>query len=116
MFIKEHKEKYAKEMNDIVHDIDLIIAESDIKLSGKLVHLIICLSQINEHIWYNESNARSGLEQDLMLLKLTHSLNGLRNRLMNKILSDTGLSDRQEYKTDCLASEFESWGITILKE
>lgn len=114
VFISEYKDKYAQEMDDIVHDIDAIIAESRIELTGELIHLIICVAQMNEHIWYNESNARAGNEQDLKLLKLTHSLNGIRNRLMNKMLSDIGLAERQEYKTDCLAAEHKSWDLSIL--
>lgn len=114
VFITEHKEKYAKEMEDIVNDINLIIEESDIKLTGELIHLVICLSQMNEHIWYNESKARSGEDQDVKMLKLTHSLNGIRNRIMNKLLSDVGLAKHKDYKTDCLAAEYSTWGISVL--
>jgi hypothetical protein len=114
VFISEHKDKYAKEMLDIVHDINLAIDGSHISLTGELIHLIVCLAQINEHIWYNESKARAGQKQDLELLKLTHSLNGLRNSIMNSILADAGLSARKDYKIDCLAAEHKSWRLSIL--
>ena len=116
VFIPEYKDKYVQEMSDLVHDLNLVIDESEIKLTGELIHLIICLAQMNEHIWYNESKARSGQDQDLGLLKLTHGLNGLRNRLVNKILSDTGLANRQEYKTDCLAAEHDTWNLSALSK
>jgi hypothetical protein len=113
VFIPEYKEKYRKEMNDIVHDIDLLCSQKDIKLTGQLVRAIVVLSQINEHIWYNESNVRSGTDQDLNLLKLTHGLNGVRNQTMNFILNLIGETDRRDYKTDCLAAEFSNWEIDL---
>ena len=41
VFISEHKEEYAEEMKDIIHDIDLMLSNDDIKLSGKDVRAII---------------------------------------------------------------------------
>ena len=113
VFIPEHKDKYRKEMNDIVHDIDLIIQERDIPLTGDIVRAIVVLSQINEHIWYNESKVRSGAEQDKSLLTLTHGLNGIRNNVMNYILQLIGCEERQDYKTDCLAAEHSHWSIDL---
>ena len=73
--------------------------------------MIVMLS--NRYIWENESNARDGGDQDLNLLKLTHSINGVRNRAKNLISQQLG--ERVDLKTDCLAaelnSEFENWNI-----
>jgi hypothetical protein len=115
VLIPEYKSKYASEMDMIAHDIDLLIQNNDIKASSKLVRLIVALSQINSHIWYNEAAARRGEDQDLCKLKLTHGLNGIRNSLMNKIscLID---DSHQDYKTDCLAADFEDWQMGILKD
>ena len=114
VFITENKETYTREMKDIVHDLDLLIKENDIKIDGELIHIIVCLAQMNEHIWYNESSVRKGNNQDLHKLKLTHSLNGLRNKLMNKIKFKVGESDRLDLKTDCLAADHKSWQISVL--
>lgn len=111
VFIPEHKEKYRSEMKLMIDDLDLICQEHNLMMSGKLIRAIIVLSQINEHIWYNESNVRAGTDQDLSLLKLTHGLNGIRNKAMNCILEELGFSDRQDYKTDCLAAEHSNWDI-----
>ena len=54
VFIPEHKEEYAQEIKDIVHDLD------ELGLDGKMVKAIIVLAQMNTHIWYNESEARKG--------------------------------------------------------
>ena len=115
VFIPEHKDKYYQEMMDICNDIDEIIKEDNIVVNSDLIHLIIILSQLNAHIWYNESKVRKGESQDLNLLKLTHGLNGLRNRSMNKILSIVNNDGRKDYKIDCLAAEFEDWKINALE-
>ena len=114
VLLPDQKEKYGREMQDIEHDIDLIIKEGKVEITGHLIRCIIALAQINEHIWYNESKVRRGESQDLSLLKLTHGLNGLRNRLMNEILAVIGQAKRQDPKTDCLAAEFKDWNMSVL--
>jgi len=116
VFFTENKEKYKQEMKDIQHDIDIIIHENDIKLTANLIRAIIVLAQINTHMWYNESKARRGESQDLNLLKLTHGLNGLRNRTCNFMLNEMGEEDRQDWKIDCLAAEFKDWKISLFDE
>ena len=55
VFIPEHKEEYAKEIQDIMHDIDLEGVDAE------LCRAVIVLSQMNLHIWHNESNYRKGI-------------------------------------------------------
>ena len=116
IFLSENKDKYKKEMMDIEHDIDLMIKEGNVELTGKLIRTIIVLAQMNAHIWYNESKARKGESQDLSLLKLTHGINGVRNRASNYMLDIIGDSERQDWKTDCLASEFKEWELSLFDE
>ena len=113
VFICEFKDKYKNEMLMIENDIDSIIDDKKIKLSANLIRAIIVLSQINTHIWYNESKARQGEDQDLHLLKLTHGLNGMRQKTLNHILRFIGDISRQDSKTDCLAAEFKDWEISL---
>ena len=77
VFISEHKKEYAKEIQDIVHDLNLE------GLDGNLIRAIIVLSQMNLHIWHNETKYRAG-EGDGNL-GLTHGLNGIRNTAKNKM-------------------------------
>ena len=108
VFITEHKEEYAQEIKDIVHDIDLILNDDNVKLSGKDVRAIIVLSQMNLHIWHNETKYRAG-EGDGNL-GLTHGLNGIRNTAKNIIQENVG--GRKDYKIDCIAAEFKDWEIS----
>ncbi len=113
VLIPEQKEKYAREMKLIEHDLDEHIGSCKILLSAKMIRAIIALSQINAHIWYNESNVRNGKEQDLEKLKLTHGLNGLRVGIQTYILDMIGEEDRADFKIDCLAADFKDWRISL---
>lgn len=113
VLIPEQKEKYRLEMRWILHDIDELIQESEIKFNSELLRLIIINAQINTHIWYNEAKARKGEQQDLQLLRLTHGLNGIRNRAMNRILDMIGEGDRKDWKADCLAADFADWEVAF---
>ena len=108
VFITEHKEEYAQEIKDIVHDIDLILNDKNVRLSGKDVRAIVVLSQMNLHIWHNETKYRAG-EGDGNLW-LTHGLNGIRNTAKNKIQENVG--GRKDYKIDCIAAEFKDWEVS----
>jgi|TARA_B110000858_G_scaffold134237_1_gene152586 hypothetical protein len=106
--IPQHKEEYAKEISEIVHDINEILEEKP-KVDGEFIRALVVLSQMNAHIWYNEDNARSGDDQGNKLM-LTHGLNGIRNTAKNKIQELDG--GRKDYKIDCIASEFKDWEIS----
>ena len=103
VFISEYKEEYAKEIKDIMHDINLGGVDAE------LIRSVIVLSQMNLHIWHNESNYRNGIK-DGNNLELTHGLNGIRNTAKNKIEEIAG--GRKDYKIDCLAADFKDWEIS----
>ena len=108
VFITEHKDEYANEIQDILHDIDIILEESPGKVNAKLIRALVVLSQMNLHIWHNESEVRKGSGDGN--LELTHGLNGIRNTAKN-IITDV-LGGRKDHKIDCLAADFEDWEIS----
>jgi hypothetical protein len=109
VFISDHKDEYAQEIADIVHDVQLLLSQTDGRVTGEQIRAIIVLAQMNLHIWHNESNVRSGKEGP-NALALTHGLNGIRNTAKNKIQEVVG--GRKDYKIDCLAAEFRDWNIS----
>ncbi len=111
--IPEHKEEYAKEIDDIVHDIQLILDENNKVMTAEMLRAVIVCAQMNTHIWYNESNVRSGKEGPSMLA-LTHGLNGIRNTAKNKIQEVFG--GRKDYKIDCIAADFKDWEVSWPKK
>ncbi len=109
VFIPEHKIEYSSEISDILNDIQMILDEGNIILDAKTIRSIIVLSQMNLHIWHNESNYRKGIKNGNNL-ELTHGLNGIRNTSKNIIQEKVG--GRKDYKIDCLAAEFKDWEIS----
>ena len=109
VFIKDHKDEYALEISDIIYDIQKCLDEKNITLNSETIRAIVVLSQMNLHIWHNESNYRNGIK-DGNDLELTHGLNGIRNTAKNKIQEIVG--GRKDYKIDCLAADFKDWEIS----
>ena len=109
VFIPDNRENYAKEMKDIISDINMILEKDKDKISGDFIRAIVVLSQMNAHIWYNESQVRKG-EKGTDNLMLTHGLNGIRNTAINKIMEVVG--GRKDYKIDCIAEEFKDWNVS----
>jgi hypothetical protein len=109
VFIPDHKDEYALEIADIVHDIQAHIDENNAVIDAEVIRAIVVLSQMNLHIWHNETNYRKGIK-DGNNLELTHGLNGIRNTAKNKIQEVVG--GRKDYKIDCLAADFKDWEIS----
>jgi len=109
VFISEHKKEYSDEIKDIVHDIQEHINENKTVINAETIRAIVVLSQMNLHIWHNESNYRKGIK-DGNNLELTHGLNGIRNTSKNKI--QEVVDGRKDYKIDCLAADFKDWEIS----
>jgi hypothetical protein len=109
VFIADHKAEYSKEIADITNDIQILLDEQDGKITAETIRAIVVLSQMNLHIWHNESNYRKGIK-DGNNLELTHGLNGIRNVAKNRIQEVVG--GRKDYKIDCLAADFKDWEIS----
>ena len=108
VFITEHKEEYAKEIKDIVHDIDMLMNWE--KPTGEMIRAIVVLAQMNLHIWHNETKYRQGDGDGN--LGLTHGLNGIRNTAKNIIQDQLEDGGRKDYKIDCIAAEFKDWEVS----
>ena len=109
VFMSDHKVEYAQEISDIIHDIQVHIDENNAVVDAEVIRAIVVLSQMNLHIWHNETNYRKGIK-DGNNLELTHGLNGIRNTAKNKIQEVVG--GRKDYKIDCLAADFKDWEIS----
>jgi len=107
IFIPDNKEAYDEEISDIKYDLDQIIKEKNIDLTAELIRAVSIVMLSNRYIWENESKVRNSADDDeSYLLKLTHSINGVRNTAKNVISKELG--ERIDLKTDCLAAELKS--------
>src|ERR1700761_3028061 len=113
IFIPANKSAYDAEIADIQHDLDAIIKEKNIVLNAEAIKAIQVIMLSNRYIWENESKCRNGDNQDFSLLKLTHSINGVRNVAKNVLSHELG--ERVDLKIDCLAAElksdFQNWEL-----
>lgn len=113
VFIPERRAEYLAEREEIEHDIDLILEHLPKRIGARELHAVMVIMLANRFIWENESRVRNGQSQDLSLLKLTHSINGVRATAKNRLSELVG--GRQDYKIDALAAdlppEFGHWKI-----
>ncbi len=113
IFIPEHRAEYAEERKLLEHDIGMILNSLKRRITAEEVHAIMVIMLANRFIWENESKARAGGSEQDKLLKLTHSINGVRANAKNKLSSIGG--GRKDYKIDCFAAdlvkEFGDWNV-----
>jgi hypothetical protein len=101
--LENGKDDFSSELDKLEHDIDLIIVENELQLTGNMIRLVIILSQMNLHIWHNKDEMQSNLGNDseyLRLLKIAHQLNGFRNQVKNLLLDLEGVHDQSQRKTN----------------
>lgn len=113
IFIPIHQKAYNDERAAIEHDIDLILRKLKRRIGAREIHAIIIIMLANRFIWENESKARAGGAEQDKLLKLTHSINGVRAAAKNALANIDG--GRRDYKVDALAAdlpqEFGNWKV-----
>lgn len=117
IFLDENRYEYQEERKLIEHDIDIVLNQKNAcngyRINAADIRAILILMLTNRYIWENESKARQGGAEQDRLLKLTHSVNGIRNTAKN-ILS-VRAEDRVDLKIDCFAAElveeFGNWNL-----
>lgn len=104
----EKKEAYEKEAREIMNSINDKLTNKEIEQEigdyGKLIRAIQIGQLTNEFIWANETKCRQGGREQDHLLPLTHTLNGMRMRVGNAIVAQTG--GRKDLNLDRMDDEF----------
>jgi hypothetical protein len=102
--MKINKE-YEKEAAEIMEDLNNWAIENNINIKdfGQFIRALQMNAVVNDMIWNNESRARQGSDEQNHLLKLTHSLNRVRNQAVNVISHIIG--ERKDLKLDVLDAE-----------
>ena len=111
----DKKKDFYNEINKLSNDIDIIIKKENIKLNSRIIRIIVLISQINLHIWKNKDLMQENLENNeeyLKLLKLSHQLNGIRNRMKNQLLEIEGSNDESQKKSNFETDNLD-WDIDI---
>jgi len=110
---KEYSQDFSNEIIKLEHDIDLIINERNLKLSSRMIRIIIIISQMNLHIWYNKDKMQNCSKENYNeFLKLAHQLNGIRNQMKNLLLEETGDKEKSFVRTNFNTDGLE-WRVSI---
>jgi len=113
VLLPDGKESYAAEMRKICNDIDLIIAEKNLKLNAHLLRTVIIIAQINLHIWHNKDLMQNDESKYNDLLKLAHQLNGIRNKMKNLLLEETGDLEKAAQRSNFNTDGLKGWDVSI---
>ena len=108
-----NKQSYALEMKKISHDIDILISQKQIKLTARLIRMVIILAQINLFIWNNKDQMQKDPKRYNQLLKLAHQLNGIRNRIKNLLLELSNDAEPSLKRTNVETDDLKGWKISI---
>jgi len=113
VLLSEGKSSYANEMEIIEHDINLIVTERGIGFNARLLRIVVALSQLNLHIWLLKERMQQEPEKYNDFLKLAHQLNGIRNRMKNLILEETGDREKSAQRTNVGTDGLTGWDVSI---
>jgi len=109
----DNKQSYALEIKKISYDIDMLISQKQIKLSAKLIRMIIVIAQMNLFIWNNKDKMQEDPKHYNDLLKMAHQLNGIRNRIKNLILEQSDEVEPSKKRTNVETDDLKGWEISI---
>lgn len=102
------KKYYAEERKLIEHDLDIELEDRDI-FTSEMLRAVLMIAIANRFIWENEGKARAGSDDQNHLLKLTHTVNGVRQIAKNRL---TFPHERRDVKVDCLAADLPAnWNV-----
>lgn len=101
--IPENRDAYLKEMDDIRHDIDLLLGGARGAVTAAMLHAVQVIMLTNYYIWTNEAKAREGSSEQDHLLRRTHAINGVRNTAKNVLARE--MDERVDLKIDALAAD-----------
>ncbi len=109
-----HSDDYGSEIDKILADLDGLFVARSVKLSARLIRLVIALAQINLHIWQAKEATLSASTRSDAALKLSHQLNGIRNQL--KAALEVELKDEvgAGVPTNTSHEDLDGWLFSIL--
>lgn len=108
------RESYRAEMKLIREDLSNMLHSPDAEYAWwDVIYPVLALMLANRYIWENEAFIRNGFYDKTRtptevadILRLTHSINGVRTRAKNEISKIFG--ERIDGKVDCLAADLPS--------
>jgi len=113
ILVPEHRASFTEELQRLTQEINPIIKEKGVKLTARIIRLIIILSQINLHIWHTKQIMMDYPDRFEASMKLAHQLNGIRNQIKNILMEESGFKDPTKKRTNINTDNLEGWNISI---
>jgi hypothetical protein len=113
VLLAQGKDSQAREIKQLEHDIDLLLREKQVPCTARLLRVVIVLAQMNLHIWHHKDLMAADQERYLELLKLAHQLNGIRNRMKNLLLEETGDREPAARRSNTETDGLTGWDVSI---
>ena len=85
MLIEGDITKFTENINDLQYDIEMLLLNKNISVPSNFIRLIIITAELNTLIWVYKDKMQENPDKYDYYLKKSHQLNGLRNRIKNKI-------------------------------
>ncbi|MFC1521980.1 hypothetical protein ACFL6Y_06185 [Elusimicrobiota bacterium] len=113
--VRSNRKSCIAEIKRINSDIDILLRDRGVKLDSNLIRLIIALAQINLHIWRAKDAMQNRPGARRKQMKLSHQLNGLRNRIKNRIVSIAEGKHSYAKKTNISTDKLQGWSLSVLE-
>lgn len=113
VLLSDNKESYGREMKQLEHDIDQILQEKDMRCTARLLRVVIVMAQMNLHIWHQKDAMAGDAARYSEFLKLAHQLNGIRNRMKNLLLEETGDREPSAKRSNTETDGLQGWDVSI---
>ena len=113
LLVSEHRASFSEEIRRLIQDINLIIKENDLRPTARFIRLIVVLAQINLHIWHTKDVMMENEDRFDECMKLAHQLNGIRNRVKNALLEETGFARPTKKKTNIDTDNLVGWKFSL---
>ena len=115
VILKGGIDSFGLRMQDLMHDVDMLLKEHQIEMTADLVGSLIALAQANLHIWINKDLMQERPEQYTEYLEEAHKLNGIRNRIKNHLLELSGETSEAAIRTNVELDGLPDWSGTDTK-
>ena len=113
VLLPDNKASYGIELRQLEHDIDLIIQEKGLRCTARLLREVVVLAQMNLHIWHQKDAMAGDAARYHEFLKLAHQLNGIRNRMKNLILEESGDREPSAKRSNTETDGLQGWEVSI---
>ena len=87
-----NSDKYATEIAQLEHDIDLVMKQRGTVANARMIRLVFLMGQLNTLIWIYKDRMTENDSQEnyAKYLALSHQVNGLKNSVKNKLMQELG--------------------------